>query len=203
MKEHLSTRQTQILSYIRDFISRKGYPPSVREIQMRCEISSTSVVDYNLRRLTEKGFIERDYGISRSIRVLGIDRDFRTVPLEGYIERERYPDDDAPRGITLDVPASIVDGHGTVRAWEIRGDSMPDALAAEGDLLLVQEDGDPQDGDTVVAWVKSRGETVIRRQYHEGPTVRLEALNPSYKALKVLASDVSVTGKVVGMLRTY
>ena len=175
MKNHLSDRQTRMLCYVRDYISRKGYPPSVRDIQRQCDISSTSVVDYNLKRLTEKG----------------------------YIEREFSPDNAAPSGMTLDAPVSIVDGHGTARAWEIRADSMPDALAAEGDLLLVQEDSNPQDGDTIVAWVESRGETVIRRRYLEGPTVRLEALNPSHKALNVLASDVSVTGKVVGLLRSY
>ena len=202
MNNQLSTRQSQILSYIRDYIGRKGFPPSVRDIQRRCEISSTSVVDYNLKRLTEKGYIERDYGISRSIRVLGSSQTFRTVPLEGYIERERHPNDDVHGDVTLDVPASIVDGHGTVRAWKVTA-PMPEALAAVNDLLLVPENAEPRNGDTVLAWVESLGETVIRRQYREGPTIRLEALDPSYKALSVLASDVSVTGKVVGMLRIY
>ena len=203
MNNPLSNRQSQILSYIRDFIDCKGYPPSVRDIQRRCSISSTSVVDYNLKRLTEKGYIARDYGISRSIRVLDARRLIRTVPLDGYIERERPPDDDVPRGITLDVPASIVDGFSGVGAWRVRTESMPDALAAMDDLLLVQKGVEPQNGDTVIAWIDPPGETVIRRYYSDQQVVRLEALNPSYKTQIVMKSGLSVSGKVVGVLRTY
>ena len=67
----LSGKQGDILEFLRSFLDEKDYPPSIRDIQEGCGISSTSVVDYNLRKLEEKGFIKRDREVSRGIEVLG------------------------------------------------------------------------------------------------------------------------------------
>src|SRR3989304_2555642 len=69
MKE-LSAKQQRILEYIRDFIDEHDYPPSIRQIQETCGISSTSVVDYNLRILERLGYIRRDREVSRAIELL-------------------------------------------------------------------------------------------------------------------------------------
>ena len=66
----LSSKQDQILEFLRSFIEDKDYPPSIRDIQEGCGISSTSVVDYNLRKLEEKGYIRRDREVSRGIEIL-------------------------------------------------------------------------------------------------------------------------------------
>ena len=63
----LSSRQDQILEYIRDFLDENGYPPTIRDIQSGCDISSTSVVDYNLNALREKGHLTRRADVSRSL----------------------------------------------------------------------------------------------------------------------------------------
>ncbi|MYI83469.1 MAG: hypothetical protein F4056_09385, partial [Chloroflexi bacterium] len=52
----LSDKQQRILDFLRAFLLEKDYPPSIRDIQQGCEISSTSVVDYNLKRLEERGY---------------------------------------------------------------------------------------------------------------------------------------------------
>src|SRR5687767_2268052 len=67
----ISGKQAQILDFLKEFIEDKDYPPSIRDIQEGCGISSTSVVDYNLRKLEEKGMIRRDREVSRGIEVLG------------------------------------------------------------------------------------------------------------------------------------
>src|SRR3972149_4113787 len=61
MKE-LSPKQRRILEFIQGFIDEHDYPPSIRQIQEACDISSTSVVDYNLRILEKQGYIRRDRG---------------------------------------------------------------------------------------------------------------------------------------------
>lgn len=66
----LSDRQHAIMAYIPAYIKRHGYPPTIREIGKACGISSTSVVVYNLNRLTEDGLIERVPVVSRGIRVV-------------------------------------------------------------------------------------------------------------------------------------
>src|ERR687893_316787 len=67
----LSQRQNSILEYIQRFMKDSGYPPSIRDIQDKLKISSTSVVAYNLRKLEERGLIERDNRVSRGIKVPG------------------------------------------------------------------------------------------------------------------------------------
>src|SRR3989337_1656855 len=69
MKE-LSAKQRRILEFIQGFIDEHDYPPSIRQIQEACDISSTSVVDYNLRILEKQGYIRRDREVSRAIELL-------------------------------------------------------------------------------------------------------------------------------------
>src|ERR671916_3388961 len=69
----LSQRQTNILEYIQRFMRDSGYPPSIRDIQEKLKISSTSVVAYNLRKLEERGLIERDNKVSRGIKMPAVE----------------------------------------------------------------------------------------------------------------------------------
>ncbi len=62
-----SRRQSDMLAYIRDFTARNSYPPTIREITGGCDLSSTSVADYNLLCLEEKGYLNRIPGIARGI----------------------------------------------------------------------------------------------------------------------------------------
>ena len=67
----ISTRQQEILKFLREYHTDRSYMPSIREIQLACGISSTSVVDYNLRLLERDGYIRRDPDISRAIELVG------------------------------------------------------------------------------------------------------------------------------------
>src|SRR5215470_331513 len=65
----LSARQKDILNYIEDFMTRRGFPPAIRQIQDSLGISSTSVVAYNLRALEGKGLLKREGKVSRGITI--------------------------------------------------------------------------------------------------------------------------------------
>ena len=71
MKNSLSIRQNSILQFIKDFLNEHPYPPTIRDIRNGCNISSTSVVDYNLQILQRKGFIQRQREVSRGIQLIG------------------------------------------------------------------------------------------------------------------------------------
>src|SRR3989337_550346 len=83
-RKTLSGKQLAILRFIREFIRDKDSPPSIRAIQDGCGISSTSVVDYNLKALERLGYIRRDREVSRAIELVGRAR-MRTVPVVGQI----------------------------------------------------------------------------------------------------------------------
>lgn len=69
-RKDLSDRQVRILQVLDNFQTKYGYPPSIREICEKASISSTSVVNYYLDQLQEMGYIERDQGVSRGIRLV-------------------------------------------------------------------------------------------------------------------------------------
>jgi len=69
-REGLSERHRKIMEHLTSFIEEYGYSPSIREIGDAIDVKSTSLVDYYLNQLEEKGYISREGRISRSIRIL-------------------------------------------------------------------------------------------------------------------------------------
>ena len=139
----LSVKQQRILDYIREFIDDHDYPPSIRQIQQACEISSTSVVDYNLRILERQGHIKRDREVSRAIEVLqGGRRAQRVVPVPiiGSIaagEPIPVPSADtwsADMSDSIEVAPEIVGDRENVFALRVKGTSMIDALVNDGEI---------------------------------------------------------------------
>ena len=82
---NLRQRQQDILEFIAGFIDGHGYPPSVRDIQEGCSISSTSVVDYNLEALSKMGYLKRSKEISRGIELVGHRSNKTRIPLLGSV----------------------------------------------------------------------------------------------------------------------
>ncbi len=137
MAEDLSAKQRSIIEFLREFIEEKDYPPSIRDIQHGCDISSTSVVDYNLKRLEEKGYIRRDREVSRAIELTSAGgRRARAVrvPVVGKIAAGS-PIPTPPESMTLDAFDEYVEvtdgqtgGRNNVFALRVEGDSMIGAV---------------------------------------------------------------------------
>ena len=66
-------KQSKIISFIQDYYNEYGISPTVREIQNGCNITSTSVVDYNLKALKNKGYLDKRPDISRAIKLNNVD----------------------------------------------------------------------------------------------------------------------------------
>jgi repressor LexA len=206
----LSEKQQAILRFLRVYQDRKDRPPSIREIQDACGISSTSVVDYNLRLLERAGYIRRDREVSRGIELLegGAPKPrVARVPLLGAIAAGApipVPGSDtwtaAPEGF-VPVPESMLRGHEDVYALRVKGTSMIDALVNDGDIVLVRRETSPQPGEMVVAWLRDREETTLKRYYPEDGRVRLQPANSAMEPIYVDARSLDVQGKVVGVLR--
>ncbi|MBI4337805.1 MAG: transcriptional repressor LexA [Chloroflexi bacterium] len=211
--KRLSEKQERILRFLHQFLEEHSYPPSIRDIQQGCDVSSTSVVDYNLRILEREGHIRRSPEISRGIELLGRQREtqpaFQTVgvPVLGYIAAgEPIPSYAAESWAsdpmeTLELPASWLDGRGEVYALKVKGQSMIDALIDDGDTVVVQRASEARDGETVVAWLKAEQEATLKRFYHEGGRVRLQPANSQMAPIYADPRNVEVQGKVLGVIR--
>ena len=202
----LSERQRQVLDYIRQTVTERGYPPSVREIGEALGLSSPSTVHSHLSSLVEAGAIRRDPTKPRAIEILGepesaaMERDgVRDVPLVGRIAAG------SPVLATEDIedvyslPESLV-GSGPVFMLRVKGDSMIDAGILDGDLVVVRRQPTAEAGEIVAALIEDEEATVKRLYRHEGRIV-LRAENEAYDDL-VYEDGVTVLGKVVSVLRS-
>jgi repressor LexA len=211
----LSMRQQSMLKFIRRFVREHHFPPTIREIGEAVDISSTSVVNYNLNVLEKKGLIERDRNVSRGLRVTEPDEAQRTaarrvvqVPLVGRIAAgepipipEEVSDFSAFGDDTVDIAAGMLDETEGVYALQVRGQSMIDALINDGDIVVMKHQSYAHNGEMVAARLREANETTLKRFYLEGDRVRLQPANPTMGPIYAPAEDVEVQGKVVMVIR--
>lgn len=205
----LSTKQEKIMAFLRQFVTDKGYPPSIREIGKACGISSTSVVKYNLNILQQDGRIRRDPEVSRGIDLPGVSRErLVQVPLMGTIaagEPIPVPSQEtwspAASAEAVELTRELVRDRENVFALRVKGTSMIDALIDDGDLVLMEATQTVEDGEMVAVWLKDQGETTLKRIYREGPLVRLQPANSQMQPIYVEARQVEVQGKVIAVIR--
>lgn len=209
--KRLSEKQKRIISYIDKFITGQGYPPSIREIQSGCRISSTSVVDYNLRILEERGIIQRHADVSRGIRLLNRESasgDTVSVPVIGLIAAGEpipvpTPDtwDIAAVSENMDVPREITRGKDNVYALRVKGQSMIDALIDDGDIVLLQNVSSVDNGEMAAVWLRGEKEATLKKVYNEGSRIRLQPANSQMDPFYAEPEDVEIQGRVIAVLR--
>ncbi len=211
MVRELSSKQRNILRFIRDFIGEHDYPPSIRQIQEGCGISSTSVVDYNLKKLESQGHIRRDREVSRAIELL--DRGGRRpravpVPIIGQIAAgQPIPVPSADTWDSLDYSESIevttdmLGGRSNVYGLRVKGTSMIDALVNDGDIVLMEAASTAENGEMVAAWLKREQEATLKRFYLEAGRVRLQPANETMQPIYTDPANVDVQGRFLGAIR--
>ena len=204
----LSKKRKQVLEAITGFLDNHKYPPSVRDVVQMCSMSSTSVADYHLKALERDGYIRRESGVSRGIEVLGYDNhpsDTFKAPLLGAIaagEPLPVPTSEPWASLeTLDVPEDLISGRENVYALKVKGTSMIDALIDDGDIVLLQHSNTADDGDMVAAWLESEEEVTLKRLYREQGRIRLQPANSQMAPIYVDPSNLSVKGRVIGVIR--
>ena len=209
-KRALSYKQHRILSFIRDFLEGRGYPPTIRDIVNGCRISSTSVVDYNLNILEREEYLRRGPHLSRGIELL--DRHQRRshvvqIPIIGQIaagEPIPVPDPDvwniAPLE-ALELTEEVTGGREGVYALRVKGNSMVDALVNDGDLVLMQYQNQADNGDMVAVWLRGEKEVTLKRFYGEPGRIRLEPANSQMQPIYTDPDNVDIQGKVIAVIR--
>lgn len=204
----LSVKQQAILKFMRQFIGDHDYPPSIRDIQLGCDISSTSVVDYNLKALERLGYIRRDREVSRGIEVLdrGGARRPRAVavPIIGTIAAGQPIPVPSPDNIdydnVFDATEDMTRGRENVFALKVRGTSMIDALVNDGDIVILEQTSTCDDGDMVAAWLKKENEATLKKFYREGDRIRLQPANTTMKPIFTSPDNVEIQGKVLATI---
>ena len=205
-------RRQRIWAFLQEFYQDNGIPPTVRDIQKACEISSTSVVDYNLEKLKEAGYINRRQDVARGIEVLDQEGEpisnAPRVQIMGLIAAGTpilaFSTEDSVSSQefdTVEVSPELQRLHGKLFALKVNGTSMIDALIDDGDVVIIKPSSVASNGDMVVAWLKEEEETTLKKFYLEGSRVRLQPANSTMDAIYSQADNVEVQGKVVTVIR--
>jgi repressor LexA len=214
-KGKLSERQRRMLEFIKTFTVGNGYPPSIREIGKAVGISSTSVVNYNLNRLVDGGYLDRDQNVSRGIRLTEkvskaadqiadviripkVGRIFASepMPLPGTDSALFGPDE------AIEITRDLLSTSEGLFALEVKGDSMIDAMVGDGDVVVMKRESEWRNGDMVAVWLREREETTLKHIYREGDKVRLQPANPTMDSIMIDNPEtLEVQGKVVLVVR--
>ena len=204
MKNGLTSRQLEILEYIKKEVRTKGYPPSVREIGVAVGLNSSATVHSHLSRLESKGYIRRDPTKPRAIEVLdgapfgSPSSNTIAIPLLGKVTAglpilavENIED-------YFTLPAHFVPS-GEVFMLTIQGDSMIEAGILNGDMVIVRKQNTAQNGDIVVALLED--EATVKTYYREPNRIRLQPENRTMQP--IYSSNVNILGKLVGLYRIF
>ena len=214
----LSKRQRAIMQFMAKYNEEEGYPPTIREIGKATDINSTSVVNYNLNKLVEAGYVERSERVSRGLRVVGdvpgacrknvkVASAMNSVPLIGVIVASSpvevpddyyYDEDDC-----IDVSPALLGGIDPSGAYalKVKGDSMIDAMIQDGDIVIMKKQDTARNGDMVAVWLSERSETTLKHFYLEGDRIRLQPAHPMMQPIYVDARHCQIMGRVLGVMR--
>ena len=214
LNKRLPPRRKRILDFIQAFIEDNGLPPTVRDIQKACEISSTSVVDYNLRLLDRDGYLNRRPDVARGIELLDeAGQPLNAVPKVQIVGRIAagsplpvFSAEESTAGQefdTIEVAPELTRRHGRLYALEVQGQSMIDALIDDGDVVVIKPAQQAENGEMVVAWLKNEEEATLKKYYPEGDLVRLQPANSSMAPIYSEADNVEVRGRVVSVIRKF
>lgn len=199
----ITTKQKEILEYIKSQILNKGYPPAVREICEAVHLKSTSSVHSHLESLEKNGYIRRDPTKPRAIEIVddGFNlsrREIVNIPIIGTVTAGQpilaveniegyFPllSEDMPRNESFML--------------KVKGESMINAGIFDGDQIIVQKQPVAENGDIVVALIEDS--VTVKTYYQEDDHFRLQPENDTMDP--IIVSDLSILGKVVGLYRRY
>ncbi len=203
----LSPRQERILSFIRNFQRKMGFPPSIRDIAKGCEISSTSVANYNLNLLEKMGYLRRHHEVSRGIELLDKSAGKHLVPIIGQIAAGKpipvpTPDTFSTIAIdTIEVSDDLIQGRKEIYALRVKGTSMVDELINDGDLVLLQTANAVENGETAAVWLKFEKEVTLKKVYLESERIRLQPANREMKPIYTTPANVEIQGRLIAVIR--
>ncbi|HEY1523015.1 MAG TPA: transcriptional repressor LexA [Solirubrobacteraceae bacterium] len=199
----LTKRQQEIFDFIKRYSARYGYPPTVRDIGKAVGLASSSTVHAHLSNLERIGLLRRDPTKPRAIELLdraasGVRNLVRPgLPLVGQVAAGQPVLAEENIEDYVQTP-SFAGGEQGGYLLRVRGDSMKNVGILDGDLVVVRQQDEADDGEIVVALVGE--EATVKRFYREADHVRLQPENESMQPIR--SRDVRVLGRVVGLMRS-
>ena len=203
----LYRRQRQILDYIRQYIEKYGFSPTLGDIAEAIGVNSLATVHEHLEALVHKGVIKKYEGAVRGLELVDqkISNALKGIelPVLGFIAAGQpimtYTDPD----FSVNIPPTMISGKKRAYVLQVKGDSMIEDGILDGDYVIIEEQNTAIDGDIVVALLDN-GLATLKRFYKEPNRVRLEPANASMEPIYVNDPDsLKIQGHCVGVIRRF
>lgn len=204
MKEKLTTKQEETLKYIKKFIAKNGYSPSVREICSGLGLNSPATVFVHLKKLQEKGYVSQTNSKFRTLEVL-VENEYKknnddviSVPLLGKItagnpiEAIERPDE------YISLPTYMIPKGEEIFTLNVSGDSMINAGIFDGDIVILKRRKVANNGE-IVAALNDEGEVTLKKFYKEKDYIRLQPENDTMNP--IILKNCTILGIAIGLYR--
>jgi len=195
----LTKRQKEALDFIKSYKKEEGYAPSLEDIKKHLKLSSVSTAHYHVRRLQEKGYLQKEYNQARSISPTKAKQTVE-IPILGTITAGQPIEAIEVSDETITVTKNEVGKFGKHYALRVTGSSMIDEGIFDGDIVVIREEQTADDGQTVVAIINDN-EATLKKLYREKDRFRLQPANPSL--FPIYTDEVEVRGVVVKIIRNF
>ena len=204
MKEILTKRQEEILTFIKKYSAEHGYPPAIRDICAGVGLSSPATVFVHVKNLENKGYLKTANNKFRTIELL-VDNEYIEknedvvkVPLLGKITAGNpitaieQPDE------FFDLPQALIPKNGDCFVLHVSGTSMINKGIYDNDYVIVKRQNNANNGDIVVA-MTAENEVTLKTFYKEKDHIRLQPENDTMAPL--IFDNITILGKAIGLYR--
>ena len=201
MKTELTEIQKNILDFLIDQIKGKGIPPTLADIAKSFKYKNRSTVQQHLQAIEKKGYIRKNPKLSRGLELTLEDKFFVPKPVLGEVAAGNpltiYPD--AIDTVELPTIARMPKDSFLLR---VKGDSLKDAYIFSGDIVIVNPNLEPKNGQIVAAVLDDAA--VVKRFYKKKNEIELVSENPDYKPIIIEKKYPSfkLVGIVIGVYRS-
>lgn len=227
----LTRKQMDLLEFIHERLKKDGVPPSFDEMREALDLRSKSGIHRLITALEERGFIRRLPHRARAIEIMRLPETMdnggfqprvidggatpppatalpvdsssaMSLPVMGRIAAGTPIEAIQQVANNVSVPSEMLQNAGRHYALEVKGDSMIEAGINDGDIVVINEQNDAENGEIVVALIEDQ-EATLKRLRKRGSAIALEAANPAYETRVYRDDQVKIQGKLVGLIRTY
>jgi repressor LexA len=201
----LTKKQKQVYDYIVEYLEENGYSPTQMEIKEHFGFKSLGSVQDYIKYLKNANYIQNDINSVRGLTPLGFgsqsnqNENIIEIPLHGKVAAGN-PIEAQEGSDTIPVPISMI-GKGTHYALTVSGESMIEDGILDGDVIIIKEQKNANNGDTVIALINN--EATVKRFYKKKSEIELHPANSSMKPILVRDGDFQIKGVLVGLLRSY
>lgn len=202
--DELTKRQKEVLNFIKEFMVKKGYPPTVREIGESLGLSSPATTFSHISQLEEKGYIRKNNSKNRALELLVKNEflkenyDVVDVPLLGKITAGSPIEAIENPNEYFALPAYLIPNNQEVFTLKVSGESMINAGIYDNDIVIVQRQNVARNGEIVVA-MNDENEVTLKTYYKEDGYFRLQPENSTM--VPIILKNVTILGKAIGLYR--